>query len=367
MKRVLFVLNNMNIGGTEKAFLNYINTLSYEEYEITLLLLEKCGGFLPFVPDKVQVQVMDEYNRMKSEIMDPPLIVAKNYVRSGKLIQATIIVTLHTLFKITNDRTPYYKYVLRGKQLEEKYDIAIAYCGPFDFLTVFILFFVEAKKKIQWVHFDVSKFNFNKKICRKLYPKFDEIRIVSDEARSQLIRRIPEISRKVIVHPNVVSAEQCRKMAEMGEGFTDGFKGIHIVTVGRLSEEKGQDIIPEVASQLKYNGINFKWYLIGNGKLRPTIEKMCKKCSVEDDIVFLGTQVNPYRFLQEADLYVQTSKHEGYCITLAEAKVFNIPIVSTECAGAHEQLDGIEHCIVVERNTNNLVNALVHIICRNGN
>ena len=46
MKKILFVLNNMNIGGTEKACLNLLETLSPQEYEVTLMLLEKTGGYM---------------------------------------------------------------------------------------------------------------------------------------------------------------------------------------------------------------------------------------------------------------------------------------------------------------------------------
>lgn len=366
MKKVLFVLNNMNIGGTEKAFLNYVDTLSSDEYDVTLLLLEKSGGFLPFVPERVHIKVMDDYESMKREIMDPPLQVAKNYLKEGKPIRAFCIALLHGLFKFTEDRTMYYRYVLKGHEEQEKYDVAIAYCGPFDFLTVYVRYFVHAAKKIQWIHFDVSKFNFNTKMCKRLYPKFDEIRVVSEEAKEQLLKKIPEITGKTITVPNVVSSEQCRKMADMGEGFTDHFDGIRIVTVGRLSEEKGQDIIPEVAARLKEAGIYFKWYLVGDGKLRPVIEQKCREYDVTENIVFLGVQANPYQYLKQADMYVQTSIHEGFCITLAEAKAFDLPIVSTDCAGAHEQLDGQKCCAVVQRSTTELYNAIFVYLQRIG-
>lgn len=362
MKKVLFVLNNMNIGGTEKAFLNYVDTLPSDEYDVTLLLLEKNGGFLSFVPERVHIKVMDDYESMKREIMDPPLQVAKNYLKERKAFRAFCIALLHVLFKFTEDRTMYYRYVLKGHEEQEKYDVAIAYCGPFDFLTVYVRFFVHAVKKIQWIHFDVSKFNFNTKMCRKLYPKFDEIRVVSEEAKEQLLKKIPKITEKTITVPNVVSSEQCRKMADLGEGFTDHFDGTRIVTVGRLSEEKGQDIIPEVAARLKEAGIYFKWYLVGDGKLRPLIEQKCREHNVTESIVFLGVQANPYQYLKQADVYVQTSKHEGFCITLAEAKAFDLPIVSTDCAGAHEQLDGKENCTVVERNAQGISKGILSII-----
>ena len=362
MKKVLFVLNNMNIGGTEKAFLNYVDTLPPEEYDVTLLLCEKSGGFLPYIPERVHVKVMDDYASMKREIMDPPLRVAANYLRSGHICRAFGIAALHLVAKMTDDRTLYHRYVMGNRREEDTYDVAIAYCGPFDFLTVYVLYAVRAAKKVQWIHFDVSKFHFNTKMCKKLYPQFDNICVVSDAAREQLLKKIPEISDKTITVPNIVLPEQCRRLAEAGDGFQDGFEGTRIVTVGRLSEEKGQDIIPSIAAKLKENGLRFRWYLVGDGKLRPTIEAQCKKYGVDEEIVFLGVQANPYPYLKEADIYVQTSKHEGFCITLGEAKVFDLPIVSTDCAGAHEQLDDRENCKVVKRNEEDLYTAIMETI-----
>ena len=62
MKKVLFVLNNMNIGGTEKSLLNLIDTISPVKYDVTLLLLEKTGGFMEYVPSWVHVETMGGIN-----------------------------------------------------------------------------------------------------------------------------------------------------------------------------------------------------------------------------------------------------------------------------------------------------------------
>ena len=360
-KKILFVLNNMNIGGTEKAFLNQVNELPLEKYDITLLLLEKSGGFMEYIPKEINVNVMNSYENMKEAIMLPPLGIIKKHIKEGNILYSMSLLLGHAIFKITKDRTLYYRIVLKSNikdEINEKYDIAIAYCGPFDFLTVYVLYFVKSIKKIQWIHFDVSKFNFNTKMCRKLYPKFDQINVVSDEARLQLLKKIPTIKNKTFTCLNTVSANQCKKMADEENGFMDQFDGIRIITIGRLSEEKGQDIIPEIAAALKEKRINFKWYLIGDGKLRGLIEKRCKMYSVEDNVILLGTKPNPYPYLKEADLYIQTSIHEGFCITLAEAKVFDLPIISTDCAGAHEQLDNQKNCKVVKRTAIELFNAI---------
>lgn len=233
MKKVLFLLSNMNIGGTEKSFLNLLDTLSPEEYDVTLLLLEATGGFMELIPPWVHVEVMPEYPTMRGEIMDPPLRVVKQYIRQGKLGRALGLAFCHLVFKITDDRTLYYRYVLKGKaRLYADYDVAIAYAGPFDFLTVYALYDVHAKEKVQWIHFDVSKFHFNTKMCRRLYPRFDQINVVSDEARKALIEQIPSIAPKTKTVRNVVSAEQCRKLANMDTDLEDVYTRIHVYTGG---------------------------------------------------------------------------------------------------------------------------------------
>lgn len=361
MEQLLFVLNNMNIGGTEKAFLNLIETLPEDQYDISVLLLEKSGGYLDLIPKRVSILIYDEYAKLKPEIMDPPLQIAKKYLKQKRIKRALELSYSHLVFKLTGNRTLYYETVLKGFNLDIEFDKAIAFCGPFDFISVLVLKCIKAKEKVQWIHFDVNKFHFNTKTCRKLYSKYNKIYVVSDAARESLVSKIPEISSITSTKINVVSEKQCRRLADEGNGFDDSYSGIRIITVGRLSFEKGQDIIPIIASELKLNGMEFRWYLVGDGKLKPQIEQLCKEYNVSENIFFLGTQINPYQYLKEADIYVQTSIHEGYCITLAEAKVFGLPIVSTDCAGAHEQLDSLNNCVVVDRNVADIRDAILKL------
>ena len=349
-KKVLFMLNDMNVGGTEKAFLNLVDTMSPKEYEVTLLLLRRWGGFLDAVPDWVTVETIDGYDRLKREIMDPPLPIVKDYLNQGKLWRGAGIACTHLWFKLKGDRAPYYRFVLRGTQKKrEPYDVAVAFAGPTDMISVYLQEHIDAAVKVQWIHFDIRKFQFNADTARKLYPRFQHIFVVSDEARQALVDVLPEIEGITRTVPNVISANLCRQQAEMGESYTEGYTGTRILTLGRLSSEKGQDIIPEVAVELAAKGLDFRWYLVGDGKLRSFIEEKAKALGVSDRVVLLGTKTNPYPYLKDADLYVQTSVHEGFCITLGEAKVFDLPIVSTNCAGAHEQLDGLSNSRIVER------------------
>lgn len=362
MKKILFVLSNMNIGGTEKAFLNLADTLSPEEYDVTLLLLEKKGGFIYSVPSWIHLETMEAYSAIKREIMEPPLPIIGEYLKSGRLLRAVCLFFTHVMFKLTGNRTLYYKFVLRGTHCLSGYDAAIAYSGPFDFITAFVLFKVHAAKKIQWIHFDVSKFCFNTRTCRSLYQRFDEINVVSNEARLSLIDKMPGLEAKIKTRYNTVSADRCIEMADLGRGFEDEHNKMRIVTLGRLSEEKGQGIIPAVAAALRELGVQFKWYLIGEGPLRGELLTLAEQFKLENELVLLGSKSNPYPYLKQADVYVQTSVHEGYCISLAEAKLFGMPIVSTDFAGAHEQLDGCADCYVVERSVEALSAGLIHAL-----
>ena len=128
------------------------------------------------------------------------------------------------------------------------------------------------------------------------------------------------------------------RLAESGESFTDNYKGKRILTVGRISEEKGQRVAIEALKILVDRGLDVKWYFVGDGKDRDYCEHLAGMNDIRDRVVFLGTQTNPYGFMRDCDIYMQPSRHEGFCITLAEALCFPNPIVATNFTGADEQL-----------------------------
>ena len=127
-------------------------------------------------------------------------------------------------------------------------------------------------------------------------------------------------------------------MSNEGESFKDKFEGIRILTVGRLSKEKGQHLTIPVLARLKSDGYNVRWYCIGDGSSKAKYEKLVKEYGVESDYIFLGSSKNPYTLMKDCDIYVQPSIHEGFCITLGEAKCFSNPIVTTNFTGASEQI-----------------------------
>lgn len=103
-----------------------------------------------------------------------------------------------------------------------------------------------------------------------------------------LDRLLSELKDKTEVFHNIISPTSIREMSKHGEGYDDNFDGIRLLTVGRLSSEKGQDLMIKVVKQLKDDGYNVRWYAIGEGTLRVTCEKLIKKYNLEGGLYFIG-------------------------------------------------------------------------------
>ncbi|MBT2758405.1 glycosyltransferase [Mesobacillus foraminis] len=349
MKKVLFMLSSMNVGGVEKSFLSLLSTFPKNQYDVTLLLLEKKGGFLELVPEWVKIEEVHWYTSTKPIIMQSPHQTVKGYLKNRQPHYIPGFITSYLLSKYLDDRYSYYKHILKNIPFNQSiYDIAISYQGPTDIIDFYIANKVKAKKKITWVHFDVSKHYINQNLYQRLYSKFDQLNVVSKLASQELIKLFPSISNKVKVFPNIVGASIIQSMSKEKVEFDDNFQGVKILTVGRLSEEKGQDFAIMALSKLIKLGYDVRWYCIGEGKYRKQLEMMVKEHNLEKEFVLLGSTSNPYPYIAKADIYVQTSRHEGYCLTLAEARCLAKPIVTTNFIGAYEQIKDGENGFIVQ-------------------
>lgn len=363
MKKILFMCINMNIGGTEKALLNMVNQIDNNKYEITLVMLEKYGGFLRQIPSFIKVLYINEYKYMEPFIKEPLQLLAKKLIKDKSYIKGFGTLINYSISKFSNDLSYYYRYLLRNvKLMEDEYDLAVAYAGPMDFITYFILNKVKAKRKAQWIHFDVTKIGFNKKFAEKNYKKFDKIFVVSEEGREKLINLIPDLNNKVEVFFNIMSCNLIENMSKNEKGFNDSFNGVRILTVGRLSREKGQDLTINALARLKNDGYNIKWYCIGDGHEKDNYKQIIKNLNIENDYILLGPKLNPYPFMKQCDIYVQPSRHEGYCITLGEARCFDNPIVTTNFTGANEQIKNEITGLVCNISEDGIYNAIKRLL-----
>ncbi len=86
---------------------------------------------------------------------------------------------------------------------------------------------------------------------------------------------------------NFLNTENIKKRAKAEGGFTDDYDGIRLLTVGRITYQKGYDIAVEAMKILKDRGIKARWYVLGD-RLRDDISRQIRKSGLEKDFVLLG-------------------------------------------------------------------------------
>lgn len=362
-KKLLFMVSSMNIGGVEKSLLSLVAVIPKEKYDITVLTLEKKGGFLEYIPKHVRVIEAEWFKEIKPIIMDTPQNTIKRYLKSGKVFKIPSFIYSYYKAKKSGDRYIYYKNILKSIPFNgEYYDVAIAYAGPTEIIDAYIGHKVNSNKKISWVHFDISKHKINEKLYETLYKRFDKIFVVSNEANKKLNSIIPSTINKSEVLLNIISKDLVCSMANEEIEFDNEFNGVKIITVGRLSKEKGQDLAINALYKLKQERYKVKWYCVGDGNARKEYEELIKERKLESDFILLGATPNPYPYMKNADIYVQTSRHEGYCLTLAEAKCLCKFIISTNFIGAYEQIEDKVNGFIVEVNENEIYKKIKYVI-----
>ncbi|CAM4239072.1 MULTISPECIES: glycosyltransferase [Bacillus cereus group] len=363
MKRVLFMVSSMNIGGVEKSLLSLLSVIPKEKYDVTVLMLEKRGGFLKQLPSWINIEEVTWFENIKPKIMQPPKKTIKEYFENTRYIKGLNFLFTYVVSKNLKDRYVFYKEIFKDiPHNKNKYDIAIAYQGPTDIIDYYIVNRVTSEKKISWIHFDVFQHQVNTKLYEKLYNQLDNIYVVSKEAQKHLIEKFPKVKSKTSVFLNIVLPDVINEMAKEKVEFDNEYKGMKIVTVGRLSKEKGQDLAIKVLSMLRKEGYEVRWYCIGEGEDREYYETLICKYNLKQDFLLLGSAINPYPYVNQSDIYVQTSRHEGYCLTLAEAKCLRKPIVTTNFTGAYEQIIDGYNGFVAECNEESLYYKIKYLL-----
>lgn len=333
MKKIVFIYRGDGFGGVETSLINLVNSLT--EWDVTVIFTTEdrfniSEGFDSRV--HIKIEKIPEYSFKKriggckkiSEILKEVLLRIKIQIFS---------------FEIWRE---YERVVKNLKSSVNFFDIAVTY-GCFEPIqSAYIKKCIKSLKTVMWVHTDYKKLKKSEYDPIKYIKDFNRIFCVSKAAQESFSNIYPELKSKTEVFCNLICYEDYWKKAGLIDNKVFDNKGYKLLTVGRLSPEKGQDMIPKAVELLKADGFEFCWYLIGSGELETSISKEIKNRDIERHLILLGEQKNPYPYYRDADIYIQTSLHEGYCIAMAEARCFNLPIITTDIPTAEEFVkDGV--------------------------
>ena len=350
MKKKVFIFSHaMEIGGAERALLGLLTSFDYSKYEVDLFLMQHSGELLSLIPK--QVNLLPEIPQYSA--MMKPMVTA---LKQGqlKIVAGRIIGKIKAKQFDKKNRLEHsyvsieysHKYTVKVLPIitEKEYDVAISFLTP----HYIVRDKVKAKKKIAWIHTDYSTTNNDVESELKMWSTYDNIISISDDVTKAFLTKFPSLENKIVYIENILSKDFIDGQADLIDVSNEmDISTVKLLSIGRFSEAKKFDEIPQIASIIKSKGIDFKWYIIGYGGEEKLIRSKISEFSMEDTVIILGKKDNPYPYIKACDIYLQPSRYEGKAVTVHEALILNKPVIITDYPTAHSQLkDGFDGVIV---------------------
>jgi len=349
MQKILIINNDLDIGGIQKSLINFLEYLINRGHEIDLVLWQKDGVLREKIPPSVNVIERGYVNTWLN------IVEEKNFLKKIELFA----VYLKFNFYSRIIKKPWLFY----PKIKQHYNTAISYSQN-GYPRFYAIDCVSADKKYLWYHHGSYDFTgLIYELDKKYYGKFNRLVTVSQANKQMLIEHFSEYSDKFFVVPNIINVNEIiinsnQKVTD----FSSANEIFNFVTVSRFSKEKGIDLAVEIATELKKQGLKFKWYFIGDGDTFLETKKLIKRRGIEDVCILLGSKENPYPYMKLADLYIQTSYIESQSITIYEALVLKKIIVTTNLPVLNDALQNGELGVLCNPETKCFVQKIKKIL-----
>lgn len=295
-KKIYFILPGLTFGGAERVIFTILNHLDYSKFQPKLILFSKVGFPTSELNKEVEVQELG-IERIR-----------------------------YSLFKIL----PIIK--------KEKPDFVFSGWGE---ISAYLSLFIKLFPKTQFIAREtnvVSQHVTRKEILffYKFYNNFHHIICQSDDMMKDLITNFKVKASKITKINNPVDVEFIDNIlthSSKPNAFSGEYK--NVVAIGNLSSRKGFDNLLKVFSHLKNEKI--KLHILGDGRDKALLHQMKEELGLEH-VIFHGQQKNPYQFLKYADLFILSSRYEGFPNVLLEAGVCGTYALANNCPGGINEI-----------------------------
>lgn len=337
LKRILFFITSLGGGGAERVLVNLVNNLDPNKYDITVQTLFDTG--------------------VNRQYLCPHIKYIPGF---KKQFPGNVV-----LFKAF---TPGFLY---RSIIKCEYDIVVSYLEGLPARIVSGCPYKNTKL-ICWIHVEQNDSvtasycfrDFNEAV--KCYECFEKIICVADSVKKDFesIFPLPEPC-GVLYNTNEdrIIIDKSKEVIDISFNKSK----CNIITLGRLVNEKGYDRLVRVHKRLLDENIDNCIYVLGDGSERRNIEQSINELSLQKSFFLLGFRDNPYKYLSKADLFVCSSRREGFSTSVTEALILGIPVVSTRCSGAEELLgSNNEYGIVTENSEEGIYEGLRRMLTEPG-
>lgn len=355
MKKVIIVNNNLNTGGIQISLINLIKEIA-SIYDITLLLFYADEQYLELIPKNIKViTIQSPFKYMGLSLEETKSSLVTFF---GKTFWGVITKVFGRSFAIR--LMSCFQPRLQG------YDCAISYLheGPqksfYGGCNEFVLRKITATKKIAWIHCDFELCGANNKQSTKIYKRFDTIVACSNGAKEAFLRCMPELKDKCAVVRNCNDYESIRAKAEPAIQYSR--EVFNIITVARLSSEKGIDRMLYAVKDAIALGYSVMYHIVGDGQEREPLEKLVDILGIQDNVIFYGNRKNPYPYIASADLFVLPSYHEAAPMVFDEAASLGVPVLATKTTSTDEMILKENAGFVCENTQEGITQMLIDIL-----
>lgn len=341
MKTILFNTDSLIMGGAEKLAIDYVKVLS-RDYKVILLVNEdngKEGNILEKdIPENIEYEFI-----VDKTIMDN----INKYRKLKQKYKKNLWYRIRYNYFLKQRRKSFKKNIINYVK-NKKYDVLI------DFNNKLPIEIID-NRVISWFHSSLTGMKVKQK--EKYAEKFKKIKkvvVINNDMMKEFSEYFPNNLDKVERIYNFFDIEEIKKKSVDSSLLNDKEKEKlnekYIVACCRLDKKKDVETLIAAFSNLKMNkSIKEKLYIIGDGDNRRNLEVLAKKLNVLEDIIFLGTQKNPYIWMKNAEFFVHSSYKEGFGMVLVEAMITNGLVVSSDCpVGPREILEDGKSGILVK-------------------
>ena len=367
MKKVLFIVRDMRLGGVPKSILSFLQCFvgsQYKnQYELHLLVLDPRGELMCQIPGEIKIIPPTKVMRWMSSRMNKNLF-KKFWSAIGFLGEIRWLARkkLHILPKQLNiAQKVWFNWHDLIPRHGETYDVVVSYQdGESNYYAIDK---VEARRKILWLHSDYQKQGYDPAFDKRYYEACDAVVTISENCRKCFLEALPQFAEKTHVLENITSADLVlRQGNEPMELEYSQNSGIKILSVGRLNPQKGFDIAVETAKLLCDTGADFLWLVVGEGSEREKLQQQINANGVSEHFKLIGARENPYVYMKVCDILVQPSRVEGKSIVLDEAKIFCKPIVSTNYSTVKASIEHGKSGWIVDMNPQALCEGILRVM-----
>ncbi len=307
--KVAIVLPFFGDGGMERAMINLTKGLLLKNIEVEFVLLKKgYGTFSNEIPAGVKIVELNSLNFLTS------IFKLRGYLLQE---QPTVLLSLSTpanvVSIVASKTTRGTRRVIVSTQVAVKTDITTT----------------KLKAMLR-------------PLVYKIYNFADVVHVVSRGIGDDLESFGVRAEKIKLIYNPVISPEILMEAHKpiSHPWFVDGPLKVPLVfTITRLVPQKDLPTLLRAFAIVRKSK-NMRLAIIGEGPLRVELEDLAKELGIEKDFALLGFIGNPYPYINRANVFAISSAWEGFCVAIAEALAFGLPVVSTDCPhGPREVLE----------------------------